>query len=232
LPSKRGPHHGARCERNCVVDEPSASLFTLLEVHRQAFGTIIARGVGTTSDADRLIDEHVRALVDGTGLGTDREVARMPWRDFALNPFPDLFATPPGGVSVKVKDALLRKRLTDRQIGVAYDHLTRRTVFGDRRRPDAWRRLRRRADQSSRRRSRGSPDEHVRRAVVDDLLQGQLPAAASESKRGSIRSTYSATRCPSASIDGDLTIRLTAVCCGARERAAMPLVARPPRIVR
>ncbi len=49
----------------------------------------------------------------------------MSWLDFALNPLPDLFAAPPGGVSVKVKDALLRKRLTDRQIGVAYDYLTR-----------------------------------------------------------------------------------------------------------
>src|SRR5678816_4283414 len=51
-------------------------------------------------------------------------LARMSWLEFALNPLPDLFAGPPGGVSSKVKDALLRKRLTDRQIGVAYDHLT------------------------------------------------------------------------------------------------------------
>src|SRR6266702_3171590 len=53
------------------------------------------------------------------------ELTRMTWLEFALNPFPDLFAAPPGGVSAKVKDALLKKRLTDRQIGVAYDHLTR-----------------------------------------------------------------------------------------------------------
>ena len=49
----------------------------------------------------------------------------MSWLEFALNPFPDLFATPPGGVSAKVKDALLKRRLTDRQIAVAYDYLTR-----------------------------------------------------------------------------------------------------------
>src|SRR2546422_7302918 len=49
----------------------------------------------------------------------------MSWLEFALNPFPDLFVTPPGGVSAKVKDALLKKRLTDCQIGVAYDYLTR-----------------------------------------------------------------------------------------------------------
>jgi len=50
----------------------------------------------------------------------------MSWLEFALNPFPDLFAMPPGGVSAKVKDALLKKRLTDAQIGVAYNYLTRK----------------------------------------------------------------------------------------------------------
>ena len=49
----------------------------------------------------------------------------MSWLDFALNPLPDLFAVPPGGASVKVKDALLRKRLSDQQIDTAYDFLTR-----------------------------------------------------------------------------------------------------------
>jgi len=52
-------------------------------------------------------------------------IATMPWLAFALDPLPDLFASPPGGVSVKVKDALLKRRLTDRQIGVVYDWLTR-----------------------------------------------------------------------------------------------------------
>jgi len=47
----------------------------------------------------------------------------MSWLEFALNPFSDLFAAPPGGVSAKVKDALLNKRFTDPQIGVAYDRL-------------------------------------------------------------------------------------------------------------
>ncbi len=49
----------------------------------------------------------------------------MSWLEFALNPFPDLFASPPGGASVKVKDALLKQRFTDGQIRVAYDYLTR-----------------------------------------------------------------------------------------------------------
>ena len=75
--------------------------------------------------AERQVDEHLAALGEGIVAPDGRELARMSWLEFALNPFPDLFAVPPGGVSVKVKDALLKKRLTDRQIGVAYDYLTR-----------------------------------------------------------------------------------------------------------
>ena len=55
------------------------------------------------------------------------------WLAFALNPFPDLFAIGPGGTAastakLKVKDALLRRRHTDRQIAVLYHHLTRDDV--------------------------------------------------------------------------------------------------------
>jgi aclacinomycin oxidase len=47
-------------------------------------------------------------------------------RPNALNPLPDLFGGgPPGGVRTKIKDAMLKRRLTDRQIDVAYDYLTR-----------------------------------------------------------------------------------------------------------
>jgi aclacinomycin oxidase len=118
-------NHGTWCERNSGVDSPSASLWTLFQLHRQQLGKIILRGLSTAGDgAGRQIAEHLAAV--GEGLGTpEPELVRMSWLEFALNPFPDLFAAPPGGVSAKVKDALLRKRLTDGQIGVAYDYLTR-----------------------------------------------------------------------------------------------------------
>jgi hypothetical protein len=45
-----------------------------------------------------------------------------------LNPFPELFGMPPGGVSTKAKDALLKKRLTDRQVAVSY--VTLRLLIG------------------------------------------------------------------------------------------------------
>ena len=119
-------NHGIWCEQNSDADSPNASLWTLLELHRKQFGKIIVRGVSTAGvDAERQVNDHLAALAEGVGAPNGRELARMSWLEFALNPFPDLFATPPGGVSVKVKDALLKKRFTDRQISVAYDYLTR-----------------------------------------------------------------------------------------------------------
>jgi aclacinomycin oxidase len=119
-------NHGVWSERNSAADSPNASLWALLEIHRQQFGKIIVRGVSTAgAAADGQVEDHLAALCEGGIAPQGRELARMSWLEFALNPFPDLFATPPGGVSVKVKDALLKKRFTDRQIGIAYDHLTR-----------------------------------------------------------------------------------------------------------
>ncbi|PYP63785.1 MAG: FAD-linked oxidase, partial [Gemmatimonadetes bacterium] len=118
-------NHGIWCEENSGAESPNASLWTLLELHRQQFGTIIVRGVSSAGPAaEGQVNDHLAALGDGVGAPRVEELARMPWLEFALNPFPDMFAMPPGGVSVKVKDAMLKKRLTHRQIGVAYDYLT------------------------------------------------------------------------------------------------------------
>jgi aclacinomycin oxidase len=119
-------NHGVWCEQNSAADSPNASLWTLLELHRKQFGKIIVRGVSTAgADANDQVSDHLAALGEGVGAPQAMESARMSWLEFALNPFPDMFAMPPGGVSAKVKDALLKKRLTDRQIGAAYDYLTR-----------------------------------------------------------------------------------------------------------
>jgi hypothetical protein len=119
-------NHGIWCERNSDADSPYASLWTLLELHRKQFGKIVVRGVSTAgAAADGQVDDFLAALGEGVAEPHGRETVRMSWLEFALNPFPDLFTMPPGGVSSKVKDALLKKRFTDRQIGVAYDYLTR-----------------------------------------------------------------------------------------------------------
>jgi hypothetical protein len=118
--------HGAWHERNSGADSPHASLWTLLAIHREEFGKIIFRGVSTApgTDAQRQIDECLAACGDGVPTPGGRELARMSWLEFALNPFPDLFGMPPGGVSVKVKDAMLKKRFSERQADVAYSYLT------------------------------------------------------------------------------------------------------------
>lgn len=119
-------NHGAWCERNSDSDSQYASLWTLMEIHRKEFGKIIVRGVSTAGIAARdQIDDHLSALCEGISAPKDKELAQMSWLEFALDPFPDLFTMPPGGVSMKGKDALLKKRFTDSQIGVAYDYLTR-----------------------------------------------------------------------------------------------------------
>jgi hypothetical protein len=119
-------NHGIWSERNAAADSPNASLWTLLELHRKQFGKIIVRGVSTAGRAaEGQVAEHLAALGKGLLPAHGLELAHMSWLEFALNPLPDLFAMPPGGVSTKVKDALLRKRFTDEQIGVAYDYLTR-----------------------------------------------------------------------------------------------------------
>jgi len=53
-----------------------------------------------------------------------RELSTSSWLDFAVDPFPEVFATQAAGVTsskarIKLKDAFLRKRYSDRQLGCA-----------------------------------------------------------------------------------------------------------------
>ncbi|MDQ6779596.1 MAG: FAD-binding oxidoreductase [Candidatus Eremiobacteraeota bacterium] len=118
-------NHGTWCEQNSAANSPNASLWALLEIHRKQFGKIIVRGVSTASVAERQLNDHLAAVGQGIAAPAECQRVRMSWLEFALDPLPDLFAAPPGGVSAKVKDALLKRKFTDRQIGVAYDYLTR-----------------------------------------------------------------------------------------------------------
>jgi FAD binding domain/Berberine and berberine like len=120
-------NHGKWSVANSDPGAPNASLWTLLLVHRIEVGKIIIRGLSTTPrvEAELQIDDYLTAISAAITRPQHREITTMSWLDFALNPFPDLFAMPPGGVSTKVKDAMLKKPLTDRQIDVAYDYMTR-----------------------------------------------------------------------------------------------------------
>lgn len=115
---------GRWCEQHAGADSPYAPVWGLLELHRKQHGAVLVRGVSTAGPAaPRLLDGFLAAVAEGVRAPARHEVTRAPWLEFALDPIPDLFAAPPGGVRSKVKDALLRRRLTDRQLGVVIDHL-------------------------------------------------------------------------------------------------------------
>jgi aclacinomycin oxidase len=71
------------------------------------------------------VNEHVAAIHDGVGAAHALDVERSSWLGFALDPFPELFRAGPGDALMKGKDAFLRRRLTDRQLELAHDYLTR-----------------------------------------------------------------------------------------------------------
>jgi FAD/FMN-containing dehydrogenase len=117
---------GNWCERNRDADSPHAKLFSLLFLRRRQYGKLELKGLSTAgAEAERLFDEHLAAINDGVGVPHTREVERTSWLVFALNPFPELFKAGAGDALVKVKDAFLRRRFTDRQNDVAYHYLTR-----------------------------------------------------------------------------------------------------------
>jgi len=119
-------NHGDWTARNCDTRSPGISLWSLLMVHRPQVGKVIVRGV-TVDDARarQKIDDHLAALSNGTKVPGSVKMTELSWLDFALNPFPDLFTMPESGVSTKGKDAMLKQPLTDEQLDVVHDYMTR-----------------------------------------------------------------------------------------------------------
>jgi FAD/FMN-containing dehydrogenase len=117
---------GDWCERNSDASSPYAELFSLLFLRRRQYGKLEVKVLSTAgAEAERLCNEHLAAIDDGVGVPHTRDVERTSWLAFALNPFPELFKAGAENALFKIKDAFLRKRFTDRQIAVAYRHLTR-----------------------------------------------------------------------------------------------------------
>ncbi|HEY4303741.1 MAG TPA: FAD-binding oxidoreductase [Gemmatimonadaceae bacterium] len=119
-------NHGMFSEQTSGADSEFATLWTLFEIHRHEFGKVFIRGVSTAGDrAPSQFDELLARLCDGgVAAPVSKTVERMSWLDFALHPLPDLFAGgPPSGVSTKIKDAIVRRALTDAQIAVVYRYL-------------------------------------------------------------------------------------------------------------
>jgi hypothetical protein len=119
-------NHGEWCEQNSAAGSPFAELYSTLVVGRRQSGRIDLTGAITAgANAETLLDQHLSAVNAGTGLAYTREVDCTSWLAFALYPFPDLVAVAGMQAVFKLKDAYLRKRLTDRQIDVVFRYMTR-----------------------------------------------------------------------------------------------------------
>jgi aclacinomycin oxidase len=118
-------NHGRWCTWNAFHGTPSSLLHTTFFLHRRQRGVIELKGVSTAGDmSERLFDEHLAAINEGAGVPFTRTLEKSSWLGFALNPFPELFGVGMDVARVKVKDAYLRRPLTDAQIAVAYRYLT------------------------------------------------------------------------------------------------------------
>lgn len=115
-------NHGTWFERDSHADSRYAGMYSELFLWRRAMGTVTLEGLLPAGpDAERLLDAHVAALSTGTAAPAQREVTVKPWLAHALEG---------AGIDVKqynikTKDSYARRRLTDRQIAVVHDYLTR-----------------------------------------------------------------------------------------------------------
>lgn len=128
-------NYGDWAEQNGGAESRYATMFSVITAPRRARGAKIElRMMSLAGDgAERQLDEHLAAVAEAVGAKHTRRVNSSSWVAFAVNPWPDLYATGPGGAAasqamLKLKDALLRKRYTDRQIDIMYRELTRSNV--------------------------------------------------------------------------------------------------------
>jgi aclacinomycin oxidase len=118
------------CEAHAESNSPFAKLYSVLTLGRpQCGGKIELHGMVTAgADSERLFDAHLTAINAGLGAAPSRELSSSSWLEFALDPLPDVFGTQAAGVTsskarLKLKDAFLRRRYSERQLGVLYQQL-------------------------------------------------------------------------------------------------------------
>jgi aclacinomycin oxidase len=117
---------GDWCEHNSEPGSPGAELYSTLALGRRSAGPVQVTGLTTAgASAGRLVEEHLAAIGAGVRARPARETATKSWLGHAVDPAPGLAGVNLEQSVFKLKDALLRRRFTDRQIEAAYRHLTR-----------------------------------------------------------------------------------------------------------
>ncbi|MGW3949465.1 FAD-binding oxidoreductase [Streptomyces sp. NPDC004752] len=116
-------NHGRWAERHAAATDPNAALYAEFALTRRAAGAHLLLGqVAAEPGRDRrLLDGFLRSVSEGTTHPARLTTRRLPWLDAALRGSGEAV----GDWHIKIKSAFLRRRLTDRQIAVAYHHLTR-----------------------------------------------------------------------------------------------------------
>ncbi|OUD04956.1 FAD-linked oxidase [Streptomyces swartbergensis] len=109
-------NHGGWHERH-----PHTELFSSLALTHRATGTLqLLVGVnGEQQDAGRLMEDYLGQVTAGVGAPPETTRSDQPWLTATLGA-----ATYAGGTPFKSKAAFLRRRWTDRQIGVVHQYLT------------------------------------------------------------------------------------------------------------
>jgi hypothetical protein len=174
-------NYGTWVEANSRPESRSAQLYSTLVLGGRPHGPIEVSGLITAETAaDELSREHVTAISDGVAAPVAIESDRTSWLLHSLDPSPGLAGVDLEKAVFKLKDALLRRRFTDDQIDVAYRHLTR-TDHG-----------------VGKPRWRGSGRSIETCSPGTPSTTGTTIPGCRRSRPDGIRSTSSATSCPSA----------------------------------
>jgi FAD/FMN-containing dehydrogenase len=116
---------GDWCSRNDGPGDTGNTLFATLFLWNKAVGKIQLKAVLTHQErADEVLRDMTRALEQGDRIPYTLKRKKIPWLDFALEPFPDIFGGPKS--AFKVKDAFLLQPFSTEQIATAYQYLANR----------------------------------------------------------------------------------------------------------
>lgn len=122
---------GKWCHKNSSPHSPYTQLFSLLFLNHRNLGKLEIKGLSTAgAKATQLIDEHLNAVADTSGVPYTKQIEESSWLRFALNPFPELFQPGFDNVHMKGKDAFLRQPFTESQVATAYKYLTANENIG------------------------------------------------------------------------------------------------------
>lgn len=122
---KLAGNFGNWVEQNAAEGILARSFFGTLHLWSKVTGKLQLKGLVTDiAHTEFVLENLTHALNDDLNIPYNLKRKSMPWLEFALNPFPDVF--PEGKIAFKFKDAFLLKPFTDAQIKTAYKYLTER----------------------------------------------------------------------------------------------------------